>query len=403
MVKSLVPRLSTGFLFALVSACAHRAAVSPTPTSSPAPVSRSLSVTDTAARPWADSSARGPEAEIYRTWLQYLESKGGQYRRGAFRPSPYWLASEQQQWRVYDLAAFYLPDSAVPEVLSIGPVADLPGEYRVVTRFRSDNENNAMRSRTVTVTVFAMRSRDGWVLANALPRLTRTWRRETLGRITYVMEPGYPFDRGRAERAAAFVDSLASALGVPRIDPLTYFLASSSDEVYRIIGLETDKKWGPVGGVAQPTNHQLFSGIPAVGEDYRHELTHIIILPLMGRTTYFVSEGVPTWLGGTSGMDFPTAARGLATFLREHLDVTLDSILSVPYPVAQFYPAGAVLVQLVYDRAGTDAVKALFDCGPTMPEFRAGLERLLGRPWGSIAADWRQLALSFAPASPTPP
>jgi hypothetical protein len=318
-------------------------------------------------------------------------------------PSPYWLPSEQQQWRVYALALSYLPDSARAEVLSIDSTPDAEGEYRVVTLFISANENNAMRSRSVRVTVFARGAGSGWVLANALPVLTRTWRRDTVGAITYVIEPGYAFNRGRAEQAAAFVDSLASALGLPRIDPLTYFLASSSDEIYRIIGLETDRKWGPVGGFAQPTNHLLFSGIPAVGEDYRHELTHIVILPLMGRTSYFVSEGVPTWLGGTTGMDFPTAARGFATFLRQHPNVTLDSILSGPYPVARFYPAGAVFVKLVYDQGGTNAVKALFDCGPTLTDFRAAVEHLLGRPWASIAVDWRQLALSFAPAPGTPP
>jgi hypothetical protein len=311
-------------------------------------------------------------------------------------PSPYWLASEQQLWRVYDLAASYLPDSAVPEVLSIRPEPGFDGEYRVVTRFHSDNDNNAMRSRTVTVTVFAVRSGNEWVLANALPRLTRTWRRETAGAITYVMEPDYPFDRARAERAAAFVDSLASALDVPRLEHLTYYLTSSEDDVARILGLETPNKWGPVGGLAQPTNHQLFSGIPALGEDYRHELTHMVILPLMGSTTYFVSEGVPTWLGGTTGMDFPTAARGLATFLRQHPNVALDSLLSGHYPVAQFYRAGGVFVKLVYDQGGTNAVKALFDCGPSLPDFRTAVEHLLGRPWTSIAADWRRLALSFA-------
>jgi len=102
--------------------------------------------------------------------------------------------------------------------------------------------------------------------------------------------------RGRADRAAAFIDSLATAFGVPRLEHLTYYLTSSVDDVYRILGLETDKKWGPVGGLAQPVNHQLLSGIPAVGEDYRHELAHMVIMPLlMGRPTlYFISESVPT-------------------------------------------------------------------------------------------------------------
>jgi hypothetical protein len=150
-----------------------------------------------------------------------------------------------------------------------------------------------------------------------------------------------------------------------------------------------------VGGIAQPVNHQLFSGIAAVGEDYRHELVHVIVRPVMARTLYFVSEGVPTWLGGTTGMDFRTAARGLAAFLFEHPAVGLDSILTGRFPPAQFYPAGGVFAMMVNEQGGVAAVRALFDLG-SLDEFRPAMERLFNRPWESIAADWRQRALSLA-------
>jgi hypothetical protein len=294
------------------------------------------------------------------------------------------------------MALAYLPDGATPEVLSIEPDSACGAEYRVEARFSSADTVNAMLSRQVQVTVFAAPSGDGWVFANALPCLTRTWRRDTVGQVTYVIQPGYAYNRTRAERAVAFVDSLTAALGIPKVERLTYYVASTEDEVYRIIGLVTDRKWGPVGGFAQPTNYQLFSGIPAVGEDYRHELTHVVILPLMtGQTTYFVSEGIPTWLGGTTGMDFPTAAHGLASFLRSHPDIGLDSILTGHYPVAQFYPAGGVFISMVYAHGGTEAVKALFDSGPSWQDFRAAMERLFGRPWGEIASEWRRQALSY--------
>jgi hypothetical protein len=336
--------------------------------------------------------------------MRYLASSGERYGRGAFMPSPYWLATEQRQWHVYALALSYLPDSAIAEVLTIDSVPDADGQYRVVTLFTSGNENNSMRSRTVRVTVFAQRAGTGWVLANALPVLTKTWRRDTVGPITYVFDPGYAFNRSRAEQAAAFVDSLASGLGVPRPDHLTYYLTSSADEVYRIMGLETDKRWGPVGGVAQPTNYQLFSGIPGLGENYRHELTHVVILPLMtGATTYLVSEGIPTWLGGTTGMDFPTAARSLALFLRSHASVGLDSIMDGHYPVAQFYPAAAVLVSMVHARGGTDALKSLFEVGPTTQELRTAMQQVFGRPWADIAAEWRRQVLSYGRDSVGPP
>lgn len=371
------------FAFLMLGACAH-----PNPTVLRAPQ---------ATKPWADSSAHGPEAEIYRTWLRYLESIAGHFGTGAWQPSPYWLTSEQQRWHVYALAMAYMPDSATPEVLSVDAVSR--DEYRVVTRFTEDSATSPMRASIVRMTVFAVRDQGHWVFANALPRLTRSWRREAVQGLTYVMEPGYPFDRTRAEQAAAFVDSLATAFGVPRLTSFTYYLTTSSDEIYRIMGLETDIKWGPVGGVSQPTNHQLFSGNPAVGEDYRHELAHMVLLPLMGNTLYFVSEGVPTWIGGTSGMDFKTAARQLAGFLSEHPGVTLDSILDGVFPPKQFYPAAAVFADMANDVGGVAAVKALYDSGD---DFRKSMERLFKKPWAQIAVDWRTKALSFAGSPHSP-
>lgn len=371
------------FAVVMLATCAH-------PNATVQPASQS-------AKPWTDSSAHGPEAEIYRTWLRYLGSIAGHFGTGAWQPSPYWLTSEQQRWHVYALAMAYMPDSATPEVLSIDAVSR--DEYRVVTRFTEDSATSPMRASIVRMTVFAVRDKGHWVFANALPRLTRSWRREAVQGLTYVMEPGYSFDRTRAERAAAFVDSLATAFGVPRLTSFTYYLTTSSDEIYRIMGLETDIKWGPVGGVSQPTNHQLFSGNPAVGEDYRHELAHMVLLPLMGNTLYFVSEGVPTWVGGTSGMDFKAAARQFAGFLSEHPGVTLDSILDGVFPPKQFYPAAAVFADMANDVGGVAAVKALYDSGD---DFRKSMERLFKKPWAQITVDWRTKALSFAGSPHSP-
>ena len=102
------------------------------------------------------------------------------------------------------------------------------------------------------MTVYVMREGGEWMLANALVPNTRGWRRDTVGAL----------------------------------------------------------KFGATGGLAQPVNRQLFSGIPALGEEYRHELAHLVLAPLMTSSTWcVVSEGVATWLGGTTGGDFQTAAR----------------------------------------------------------------------------------------------
>ena len=301
---------------------------------------------------------------------------------------------------MYDLAAFYMPRGAIPEIVSVerSETCGRSG-YRILTRFRSENRGSGISSlATVTETVYAVRDADRWVLANALSFRTCAWHRSVVGHITYVFAPDYPYDAARARRAVAFSDSVASAFSLPRLDSLTYYLATSIDEMYGIIGLESDIKYGPapVAGLAQPINHQLFSGNPRIGEEYRHELAHLNLAPLccVG-TSYLVSEGVPTWLGGTAGMDFPNAARGLAAFLADHPAVSLDSILSGSYDNAVVYPAGAVLVDLVFEHGGVTAVKELFNAGAMPTDLRPSLERQLGRPWSAILLDWRRRAMAF--------
>jgi hypothetical protein len=230
--------------------------------------------------------------------------------------------------------------------------------------------------------------------------LTARWQREVVGTITYVIQPGLSFRRDRATAAAAFVDSVAVAFEVPRLAALTYYMTRSVDDVYRIMGLETDSTWGAVGGVAQPVNRQLFSGMPSIGEAYRHELAHMVLLPLVRNATHAVSEGVATWLGGTTGMDFPTATSTLARYLRDHPGVTLDSILTGRYETAVMYPAGAVLVDLVFQSRGTVGVKALFDTGVGSDDFRRAVETLLGQSWDEVNEHWRARVVDIAAKRP---
>jgi hypothetical protein len=291
---------------------------------------------------------------------------------------------------MFDMAMFYLLDGGSLRLTSIDCTDD--ARYRITSRFMEppDATQRSWYS-ALSVTVDAEREAGRWVLANALPRLTRHWHRDTVGTITYVVDPALQFDRRRAERGMTFADSVSLAFGVPRLAPITYYVASSLDRVYEIIGLSSEQKLGPGGGLAQPVNRLLFSGIPSVGEDYRHELAHLVLAPLAsgGRTWAFISEGVPTWLGGTSGMTFGEATRHLHRFLVARPTLTLDSLVAGSSPTIERYAAGAVLVDLVFRAGGIRAVKELFIMGPEPADFRATVSRLMARPWSDVDAAWR--------------
>ena len=315
------------------------------------------------------------------------DSKHGQFAANAGAPSPLWLAAEQRQWPMYDLAGFYIDDDATPQV--VGIIAVAPGTYEIRTRFGKAGKT------VVTTTTYATYEHDRWFLGNALPRKTARWQRETVGQISFHIEPGLTFDAAKARRAVAFADSVSLAFSVPQLDHLDYYVTSSVDAALGILGTEFPMKYGPGGGFAKPVNRQLFSGIPAVGEEYRHELVHLALLPLNSGDqlmTLFASEGVATWLGGTTGGDYRAAVRGLAAYLADNPRVTLDSLMeSTAAPQAMRYAAGAVIGAMLSDAGGIAAVKEFLVAGPGAAERRAQLVRRLGKSWSVISTDFRSL------------
>jgi hypothetical protein len=354
---------------------------------------------------WSDPRKNSNEALIYRTWLAYLESKSGDLSAHAGAPSALWDSTEQAKWPMYDLAGFYAPPASIPTVESLRlERSSGRAEYELVIRFRARNADSvaSAASPLLTMTVYGVQERDRWVLANALPRRTRHWQRRQVGQITYFVEPALRFDSTRARRAVAFVDSLAAGFEVPRLGPLDYYVTSSVDVALNILGVSYPTRYGSAGGFSKPVNQQLFSGIPALGEDYRHELVHLVVRPLLrGSTmTILATEGLATWLGGTGGLSFPATVRQFASYLEARPEVTLDTIVGPGFaPQEQSYPAGAVLCSMLFERGGTLALKSFLQAGPQYGDLRSALERLLGRRWVQIVSDWRAAVTRLAAAS----
>lgn len=339
---------------------------------------------------------KASELAVRRVWDEYLASRNGQFAANAGTPSPLWSASEQARWPMYDLAGFYLPDQAVPEVLSVTPVdAAVDSAYQIVTRFwpASPRPRDSSTKPALTMTVYARREGTRWVLANALPFRTNTWVRETRGRVTYHVAPALRFDASRAARAAAFVDSLSGAFGIPAPERLDYYVTESVDQALEILGVVVPERFGAAGGFAKPVNLQVFSGIPALGEDYRHELAHVVLLPILreASTSLLASEGVPTWLGGTAGRDFRGSVRHLASLLgtepRLNLDVIVDST-GISSDIRN--AGGAVLAQMLDEKGSAGAVREFLRTPGSPRAMREALERLLQRPWPAIVREWRR-------------
>ncbi len=253
---------------------------------------------------------------------------------------------------------------------------DDPTEYVVRTLFsniaQNDGPDHGMARPVAVVNVIAVHEGGRWVFANVLSRATDAWSRQRVGPITYVIEPGLVFHRERADAAVRFADSLSTAFNLPRLSGLTYYLSASPETMQRIRGVD----WSVMspatpGGIASYRNRQIFVADPRLGEEYRHELAHFIMAPLMppGGSHAFVNEGVATWLGGTLGMTPAVTRQRFAEFLRANPAVTLDSALESEGSDRGFRPGGAVLSAMVFEHGGPAGIRQFMSIrsrpGPT--------------------------------------
>lgn len=345
-----------------------------------------------------------PVGQIFRTWLTFLADHPDSNHR-----SSVWSSSEQRTYRNpvlgrdFIFQGFPRAYSAVT-VLTIAPV--VPGEdslYVIRTMFGDVSQLDHEIKLLGVYRVYAQRDGGRWVLSNAIDRLTVHWVRQRVGSITFVYPPWRRLDRRRAARAARFADSLATAFALAP-EPLTYFVAETSEEMFRLEGLDFVPEPSQAGGSAgrvDGVNRIVFSGSSILPEGYLHEIAHVALAPFVvrGRTHWLAVEGSATWAGGWQGRLFPALMRDLAFFLKNHWAYTLDSVLQQPAPPGLLdprYAAGAVLFQLAAEHGGVPAVRALFRTGTTPQELRSGIAQALGIAPATLDAVWRRKALSYA-------
>ena len=292
-------------------------------------------------------------------WRSYLEDRPHEYKR-----TDRWSAVEQDRWRYpYLPIGFAIGDdndyvATQATVFEISPAsANDSTEFVIRTAFtRPDPEIQGQR--VVIMRTYAMRENGRWVLASALPRLTRTWARTAFGSITYVHRPGYTVDTTKARQAVRYIDSLVTAFAAPQPKPITYYLASSAEEVFQLIGIDLfipgSRAFANVG------DYMVFSGVPKIGEFYAHELTHMVLgwrLPDFG-TAGPQDEALALWLGGGREMTWQEVKRELAAELQRDSNWTAERLLELrPGTFPHRITATAALLELAHSRGGMPALQ----------------------------------------------
>ena len=332
-----------------------------------------------------------PQHEILGLWKHYLTEPSDSLR------ATLWSAHERATGAQFDLVRPYVYQGFKHfTVVDLSPAVGLPQTYVIRTLVTAVEDSTQDVRPLALYRVYATMEDGRWVLGNALPRATRDWRRTTLGKVTFVYPPTHAFAHRRAEATATFVDSLARAFGLPEPKPITYFFTDDLSETLRALGLEFFPTGGDaVGGRSNAAQRHAYVGSPDHGEDYRHELAHIVLAPeVSSRTAGLVAEGLMTWTGGSVGLDYAALLPALAQYLSAHPELTLESLLQNP-PLRMGsldvgYSGLAVLCKMTFSHSGLPGLRALLAAGRDPSAVANAAAHVLGVSPSQLNSSWRK-------------
>ena len=294
-------------------------------------------------------------------------------------PTPLWTEAEQRARSDYDLTAPLVFQGFAATIAGVNQ-ADSANQFVVKTLFaRADSTGRNIRPIALQ-RLYATLRNDRWELSSALPRLTAGWTTTEVDGIVYHAPPGWVLDQRKASHAARFVDSLSRALRVDRPGRIDYYLTRSSEEMYRVLGMDFFVlPSGPgtgTGGKSYPRDGIVISGDPDQGEAYFHELTHVVAgreAPDTLQNT-LVNEGLATWLGGSRGRPYGDMVRWLEEYQRTHPKVRFYDLIMGRVSTGcgndeadALYATGALIIDVVHTDKGIWGVKKLLSArGPNI-------------------------------------
>ncbi|WP_337171306.1 hypothetical protein [Gemmatimonas aurantiaca] len=356
---------------------------------------------DTTALPaawWGIDPARVVLPEVVRFWRDYLA-----IRRDSSKRAVHWERSGTTgDPDPLPVTAPYLLDGAPLLIEAVPVVAGDASRWLLRTMYVGGGTATRPGLLGLERTIVTGRHEaDGtweWKLLSPESFETAEWRHERIGPIMYVVHPGITFDRRRAESTARWADSLLTRFGLARREPVIYYQTPNLQEGMRISGFEWLPTAERVGGRASPAAGVVVAADPRYGEDYRHELAHVLLAPLVTGRPVFVVEGIAYWLGGARGDDFPGLMRSLASFLADHPTFTPDTILASDGSGvigSARLPVAASFFELVHRRNGDQGVRRLVEALETTEPTLARLATIMGMSREQVVTEWRALLAEY--------
>jgi hypothetical protein len=357
---------------------------------------------DTTATPanwWGVDPARAVLPDVVRFWRDYLI-----IRHDSLKRRGHWVPDNAETGVDADPVPVVAPYllSARPQLVEALPAqSGNPSRWILRTIYATGPAMQPAYMAFERSHIVGVRDGQGswqWKLEDPAVTETVNWPRHRIGLLHYVVHPSIAFNADKAHATARWVDSTLQRFGLEPPGPITYYQVPDLEAGFRISGFQWLLGADRVGGRASSMSATVLAADPRYGEAYLHEISHVLLAPLVSGRSTFVVEGLAYWLGGARGSDFVGMIRSGSTFLIRNPNITLDEIFSnraQSAAASMGLPVAASFFELIHrrggDRAVLDVIEKLGTGEPTMDR----LAQAVGISTSEMIAQWQQLLLQY--------
>jgi hypothetical protein len=320
---------------------------------------------------------------IFRLWKSYLQSKPD-----SLYDNPFWNTAEKNQYKSYDLlksegfmspSLYYWADYNSIIILSI----TRQGEYFVIRSMFYRQTTEGTIAVTAIINTLAKKIGEDFYLFNYLPIYTSTWFRRSVGLISYVYHPLHVFNEDNAKSANDFLIRISTNLGL-NVEPITYYIAPTCDEIHRMKGFDYVFTMGMLGqcGFYDAFNRIVYSTSPG-GENHQHELVHVINQSFPNGHNLLLT-GVSAYWGGENahlGKPLLYHIKRINDYLQQNRALDLNKFAdfySLDSKTNPQYVLGAMICDEALKRGGIEKLKKLLNGGIQDDELYVTIEKELG-------------------------
>lgn len=209
----------------------------------------------------------------------------------------------------------------------------------------------------------------------------KEWKITVFDGIKYFYENTYNFDTKEAKRMSNFNSNLADFFGIDLIQ-FRYIICKNYETLKKIQGYDFTPsmfRTTNIGGETFLEDNLIFAGNNS--EYYPHELVHLYIDKLFGKTNRILNEGIATYLGGAINLSYSEQLKKIKAYMKDNPDSnfyknTFDNYYNIDYESSFMYVGGAFICNIILKEYGKEKLFEIIKSSKTNEELDFSLKEL---------------------------